>query len=176
MDSDSEGEEDGGSQGGSPSPKQQAAAEEERPQQAGLPAVGADQVAANLAAPGGSPKGTKRAREKGGELGECGAHPGPCNEACQDLEADEQLRRQKQAQVGAPRWHLPLHPRRWPRKGAAAAAASVHCSPAAPLLLCACRPARARAPRPPCLRRRRPLRLWRRRSGSPSGGARSFMI
>ena len=108
MDSDSESE-DNASEGGSPS-KQQPEAEQQQQQQQGgsLPAVSAEQVAANLAAP----KGTKRGREEDGaspsgadQLGECGAHPGPCSDACQSAEADEQLLRQKQMQVRA-QWEL----------------------------------------------------------------------
>ncbi|KAI7839262.1 hypothetical protein COHA_006960 [Chlorella ohadii] len=110
MDSDSENE-DNGSEDGSPSPsKQQPEAEQQQQQQqgGGLPAINAAQVAANLAAPG---KGTKRGREEEGGaagpsgaaagVGECGTHPGPCNDACQSLEADEQLLKQKQMQAAA---------------------------------------------------------------------------
>jgi G3E family GTPase len=109
MDSDSESE-DNASEGGSPSPsKQQPEAEQQQQQQqgSGLPAVSAEQVAANLAAP----KGTKRGREEegaspsgaaaNGQLGECGTHPGPCNDACQSHEADEQQRKQKAAAQAA---------------------------------------------------------------------------
>lgn len=67
-------------------------------QGAALPAIEAAQVAGNLS--------RKRGRDECGagaggqqrrqQLGECGAHPGPCTNECADLELDELLRRQKE--------------------------------------------------------------------------------
>lgn len=85
MDSDSEDDGDG-------SPRSQ--------QGAALPALEAAQAAANPPrkrgreeAAGGDAQAQQRRRQ---QLGECGAHPGPCSEECADLELDELLRRQKE--------------------------------------------------------------------------------
>ncbi len=175
MDSDSENE-DNGSEDGSPSPsKQQPEAEQQQQQQqgGGLPAINAAQVAANLAAPG---KGTKRGREEEGGaagpsgaaagVGECGTHPGPCNDACQSLEADEQLLKQKQMQVRAGQargcgWLVRMCAAAVPggrvRKRVCACQTGLSCSAALPL---------------PCMSTHCPLLVPMRAGGSPgsSGG------
>lgn len=86
MDSDSEDD-------GDASPRTQ--------QGAALPAVEAAQVATNLSRKRGRDEacggeGQQQQQQRRQQLGECGAHPGPCSDECADLELDELLRRQKE--------------------------------------------------------------------------------